>query len=133
MGKIKTFLNVLRSNPKEIPELAVGNLTAMGLLNWMPDEAFLKLRYWAVKQRKLDLKDPKTFNEKLQWLKLHNRKPEYTMMVDKYRVREYWSAMISAPSCDNYMLPRNRTLCQEIGAREKTLPIIHILPGSHRS
>ena len=101
MGKIKTFLNVLRSNPKEIPELAVGNLTAMGLLNWMPDEAFLKLRYWAVKQRKLDLKDPKTFNEKLQWLKLHNRKPEYTMMVDKYRVREYIARTIG----EEYLIP----------------------------
>ena len=37
----------------------------------------------------LYLNNPKTFNEKLQWLKLYDRKPEYTMMVDKYKVREY--------------------------------------------
>lgn len=36
----------------------------------------------------LDLESPKTFNEKLQWLKLYNRKPEYTQMVDKYEVKK---------------------------------------------
>lgn len=35
---------------------------------------------------KLDLNNPKTFNEKLQWLKLYDRKPVYTTMVDKYEV-----------------------------------------------
>ena len=39
--------------------------------------------------KKLNLKNPQTLNEKLQWLKLYNRKPEYTMMVDKVEVRKY--------------------------------------------
>jgi hypothetical protein len=38
---------------------------------------------------KLNLKNPKTYNEKLQWLKLNDRKPEYVQMVDKYEVRKY--------------------------------------------
>lgn len=43
---------------------------------------------------KLDLNNPKTFNEKLQWLKLYSRRPEYTMIQDKYRVREYVASKI---------------------------------------
>jgi hypothetical protein len=36
----------------------------------------------------LNLKNPKTFSEKLQWMKLYDRKPEYTLMVDKYAVKQ---------------------------------------------
>lgn len=39
--------------------------------------------------KKLELNNPKTFNEKLQFLKLYDRNPKYTEMVDKYEVREY--------------------------------------------
>ena len=39
--------------------------------------------------KKLNLKNPQTFNEKLQWLKLYDRKPEYTQMVDKYEAKKY--------------------------------------------
>ena len=49
----------------------------------------------------LHLDAPQTFNEKLQWLKLYDRKPEYTMMVDKYRVREYIAQKIGA----EYLIP----------------------------
>ena len=38
---------------------------------------------------KLDINNPKTFNEKLQWLKLYNRNPEYTRMVDKYEAKRF--------------------------------------------
>lgn len=69
------------------------NLILLFLLNKtariFPDKLFLELKYRLVMGQKLDLKNPKTFNEKLQWLKLYNRKPEYTMMVDKYAVKEY--------------------------------------------
>ena len=60
-----------------------------GLLNWVGDKAYIKLLYRGIVGKKLNLDNPKTFNEKLQWLKIYNRKPEYTMMVDKYAVREY--------------------------------------------
>ena len=44
--------------------------------------------------QKLNLNSPKTFNEKLQWLKLNDRKPQYTQMVDKHGVKEYVSNKI---------------------------------------
>jgi len=51
--------------------------------------------------KKLDLKDPQTFNEKLQWLKLYDRRPEYTMMVDKYLVRNYIAEVLG----EEYLIP----------------------------
>ena len=60
-----------------------------GLLNWMPDTLYLKLKYKAVYGKKLDFKNPRTFNEKLQWIKVFDRNPLYTEMVDKYKVKEY--------------------------------------------
>ena len=73
----------------------------MGIFNGLSDEQYLKLKYKNVFGSELDLENPKTFNEKLQWLKLHNRKPEYTVMVDKYKVREYIAQMLG----EEYLIP----------------------------
>lgn len=73
----------------------------MGVYNQMPDEEYLKRKYQACMGKELNLENPQTFNEKLQWLKLHDRKPEYTMMVDKYRVREYIAKTIG----EEYLIP----------------------------
>ncbi|MBQ9100591.1 MAG: hypothetical protein IJY54_04325 [Paludibacteraceae bacterium] len=51
--------------------------------------------YW------IDWKNPKTFSEKLQWLKLYDRKPEYTTMVDKFAVKEYVANLIG----EEYIIP----------------------------
>ena len=58
------------------------------------DKRFLQMKFRLEMGQKLDLDNPKTFNEKLQWLKLYNRKPEYTTMVDKYAVKEYVANII---------------------------------------
>lgn len=58
------------------------------------DKRFLQIRFHLEMGQKLDLDNPKTFNEKLQWLKLYNRKPEYTTMVDKYAVKGYVADII---------------------------------------
>lgn len=58
------------------------------------DKFYLKIIYWLQMGHKLNLDNPKTFTEKLQWLKLYNRKPEYTTMVDKYAVKEYVARII---------------------------------------
>lgn len=68
---------------------------------WLPDIVYLKLRYRCKMGYWPNLKDPKTFSEKLQWLKLYNRKPEYTTMVDKYAVKEYVSSRIG----EQYIIP----------------------------
>ncbi len=67
----------------------------------IPDSLYLKYMYKKVMGKKLDLENPRTFNEKLQWLKLHDRKPEYTKMVDKYQVRQYIKEKIG----EEYLIP----------------------------
>lgn len=67
----------------------------------MLDEEYLKRLFKARMGYELDLDHPKTFNEKLQWLKLYDRKPEYTKMVDKYEVKKYVSELIG----EKYIIP----------------------------
>lgn len=70
-------------------------------MRFIPDKPYLKLCYRLKTHKKLNLKKPQTFNEKMQWLKLYNRKPEYTMMVDKYRVRD----LIREKIGEQYLIP----------------------------
>lgn len=56
---------------------------------WFSDELYLKLRFRFKMGCWPNLKYPKTFQEKINWLKLHDRNPGYTKMVDKYAVKEY--------------------------------------------
>ncbi|ULT56201.1 glycosyl transferase [Neobacillus drentensis] len=60
-----------------------------GYLNWLPDKAYLNIMYISRMKKKLDLNNPKTFNEKLQWLKIYDRNPKYIQMVDKYEAKKY--------------------------------------------
>ena len=71
------------------------------LLNLLSDKAYLKFGYRAKMGKKLDLQTPKTFNEKLQWLKLYDRKPEYTKMVDKFEAKKYVAEKIG----EEYIIP----------------------------
>ena len=57
----------------------------------MSDRLRLEMKYLYRMHDHLDLDHPVTFNEKLQWLKLYDRNPKYTMMVDKYLVKDYIS------------------------------------------
>ena len=59
------------------------------ILDSMPDNIYLKLRFRQYMRKKLNLKNPQSFNEKLQWLKLYDRNPFYTTLVDKYAVKKY--------------------------------------------
>lgn len=54
----------------------------------LPDSLYLKLAYRYYLGKKLNLKTPKTYNEKIQWLKLHDRNPKYVSMVDKYEAKK---------------------------------------------
>lgn len=68
---------------------------------WLPDSTYIKLRYRFQMHRRLNLKNPRTFQEKLQWLKLHDQNPEYTKMVDKVLVKDYVAAKIGG----QYVVP----------------------------
>ncbi|WP_058991128.1 ATP-grasp fold amidoligase family protein [Anaerococcus rubeinfantis] len=64
-------------------------LSNRSFYNDMDDKIYIEKLFKSYMGYSLNLNNPKTFNEKLQWLKLYDRKPRYTMMVDKYKVREY--------------------------------------------
>ncbi len=65
------------------------------------DKLFLKLKYYTKIGKKLNIQNPKTFNEKLQWLKLYDRNTRYTEMVDKYDAKNYVSNIIG----EDYVVP----------------------------
>ena len=65
-----------------------------GWFNWIDDKLYLEIAYRIAMGKKLSLDNPQTFNEKLQWLKLYDRKPVYTQMVDKYEAKKYVANII---------------------------------------
>lgn len=65
-------------------------------LSILPDKWYLDLQFYKNFHRLPDWKNPKTFNEKLQWLKLYDRNPEYVKLVDKYAVKEFVAERIGA-------------------------------------
>lgn len=71
------------------------------LLKQLPDSIYLRLMYRKAFGKRLNLSNPQTFNEKLQWLKLHDRKPIYTTMVDKYLAKQYVADVIGP----QYVIP----------------------------
>ena len=83
------------------PYLLAPYLGSRGLLNWMKDETFLQLRYRAMMDRTPDLKNPRTYTEKIQWLKLHDRRPEYPPLADKSLVKEFVKNTIG----EEYLIP----------------------------
>lgn len=92
LKKIKNFIQ----NPK----LLLFYMDLNGLIR-IDDAEFLKIRYEKAFNKELDLNNPKTFNEKLQWLKLNDRKEIYTTLVDKYEAKKYVSDIIG----NNYIIP----------------------------
>ena len=80
---MKKILNVIRR-----PYHFFVILNNRGLANWISDKFMVKILYRDVFGRKLNLDSPKTFNEKMQWLKLYNRKDIYTSYVDKFAVKD---------------------------------------------
>lgn len=92
---INKFISVFKKPSKIILLLAGKNIIKMS------DCDYLKLRYKCTFNKELNLDDPSTFNEKLQWLKLNDRKKIYTNMVDKYEVKKFVSNIIG----EKYIIP----------------------------
>ena len=68
---------------------------------WLPDRFYLIMLYYLKTGSPLNLRHPQTFGEKIQWLKLYDRKAEYTMMVDKLAVKDYVARIIGK----EYVIP----------------------------
>lgn len=96
MASIKRGIKYLFHNRKQFCESFV-----KCYMGWLPDKWYLSLRYRCNMGHWIDWKNPKTFTEKIQWLKLYNHKPEYTQMVDKYAVKDYVAGIIG----DEYIIP----------------------------
>lgn len=86
---------------KHIPRRFWKKISKMKFFDYVPDRIAVSIKYRNHFLKKLDLKNPQTFNEKLQWLKLYDRRPEYTTMVDKYRAKEYVANIIG----EEYIIP----------------------------
>lgn len=61
-----------------------------------PDKLFQKWDYWILSKKKLDLKNPKTYNEKLQWLKYYYHDSQHIHLVDKFEVRKFVTEKVGA-------------------------------------
>ena len=83
------------------PEARARFLFRIGFYNYIGDEKYLKKKYKLEMGKELNLANPVTYNEKLQWLKLHDRKDIYTTMVDKYKVKKYVADIIGK----EYIIP----------------------------
>lgn len=67
----------------------------------LSDKLYLECLYFIHNGKKLTLQNPTTFTQKIQWLKLYNRQPEYIQMVDKFEVKRYVSNIIG----EKYIIP----------------------------
>ncbi len=76
-------------------------LSELGLYDSLDSKEYLKKKYQAKMGHLLSLGYPKTFNEKLQWLKLYDHKQQYTLMSDKVLVKDYVSKKIG----EQYVIP----------------------------
>lgn len=77
-------------------------LASRGLTDWIPDEPYLRLLFRFSHGYALDLDHPKTINEKIQWLKLYDRRPLYTLLSDKLAVKDYVAQRLG----EDYVIPR---------------------------
>lgn len=96
MSKLSTAISLLK-NDKSIFIFAL--IQKIGLL--FPDKLYLQLLFRCKMGCWVDFESPKTFSEKLQWLKLYNRNPLYTTLVDKYAVKKWVVEKIG----DNHIIP----------------------------
>lgn len=76
-------------------------LNALGITRVYNDEEYIKRKFLLDLGEELNLSNPKTYNEKLQWLKLYDKNPFYSVMADKYLVKKYIDALLG----EGYTVP----------------------------
>ncbi|MFX4263244.1 ATP-grasp fold amidoligase family protein [Pelotomaculum propionicicum] len=111
------------------PQKIVRYLGNKNFFCWLSDTNYLKLIYRCETGKKLNLDKPLTFNEKLQWLKLYDRNPEYCTYVDKFEVRSYIKNTIG----EKYLIPLIDVYDKTIDIPWDTLPDRFVLKCTHGS
>lgn len=76
-------------------------LARRGYTDFIPDKPFLELQYYLKLGRRLNLNPPRLYNEKLQWIKLYDRREEYRAYVDKLAVRDFVREKVG----EKYLIP----------------------------
>ena len=104
-------------------------LAGHGRMGNVPAEEFLKRMYRIRMGRELNLEQPQLYTEKLQWLKLHDHRPEYTRMVDKYEVKRYIAQKIG----EEYVVPLLGVWEQAEDIDFDSLPERFVLKTTHDS
>ena len=96
MVSIKRGVNYLLRNRMQFCDSIVKNF-----FSWLPDKVYLSLRYRCQMGRWINWRNPKKYQEKLQWLKVYNRQKRCTEMVDKVAVKDYVARIIG----EKYIIP----------------------------
>ena len=81
---------------RELPYRVYSSLCWKGLTDWVPDEMHLKIMYRRYLGCYPNFNSPVGFNEKINWLKMHDRQPIYTHLVDKYEVKSWVADKVGA-------------------------------------
>lgn len=95
----------------------------------IPDSLFVKLKFRKAFGRWPNLKSPKSFNEKLTWLKLNDHNPLYTQMVDKYEAKKYVASLIG----EEYIIPTYGVWDKAEDIDFDSLPDKFVLKATHDS
>lgn len=111
------------------PEKIFVKVLSLNVFKYMSDERYLKLMYRYKMGKKLDFDNVKTFNEKLQWLKINNKNNFYTGLVDKYQVREYIRQVLG----EEYLIPLVGVWDNANDIDLNTLPDEFVLKCNHDS
>ncbi len=122
------YLHAIRSlaaNPRKI----LIYMNSAHLLNPLPDETFLRLLWKARFGSELNLVNPESFNEKMQWLKLYDRDPLHTLMVDKHAVKAYVAPLIG----EEHVIPTLGVWTTPDNIDFSTLPDRFVLKCNHTS
>ncbi len=129
MSKVGTFLSLIKKDKRKIPAAITANIASTPISHIIPDKMHLSVRYKAVFGRRLNWQKPEAFTEKLQWLKLFDRKPIYTQLADKYLVRDYIKEKIG----EEYLIPLLGVWDKPDDIDFKSLPEQFVLKCTHDS
>lgn len=117
----KDFIFLLK-NPRILLDSIITKIPRI-----FPDKTYLLIRYWLKMGRRLDLVNPQTYTEKLQWLKLNYHKSEYTELVDKIQVKQYVKDVIG----EEFVIPTLHVWKKSEEIDETLLPDKFVIKANH--
>lgn len=99
------------------------------IVNFLPDKEFIIAKYYLTFKKRLNLKHPFTFNEKINWLKLYDKRELYETFVDKVKVKEYVANKVGA----EYIIPTISVYENVKDVKIEELPDKFVIKTTHDS